>query len=104
MLSEVICLTDKKELMLPRLIGSREQVRALVQELGDLTDKTVVLNGRELRAASSSSADEFVRVVLVESSAALLEVFSGTSDFIRDVNVSAADHDVTSRLAVASAH
>jgi hypothetical protein len=104
MLSEVTDLTKTKELMLPRLIGSRDQACQLAGELGDLRDQVVTLNGRELRAASSSSADEFVQVILVEGQAARLEVLSGTPEFIRDVETSAHDHDVAARLAVASTH
>ena len=95
-------MTAKKELVLPRLVGSREQARLLVLELGDLAGQVVVLNGRELRAASASSADEFVKIIVLEGGAAALEVLSGTPDFIRDITSSADDRAVTSRVAVAT--
>ncbi len=96
-------MTDNKELMLPRLVGSRDQARQLAEELGDLTGQVVVLNGRESRAASSSAADEFVKVILVEGGATRLELLSGTPDFVRDVELSTQDHGVAEKLAVASA-
>ena len=95
---------DHMELPLPRLVGSRLAARELAQDLGDVTARTVVLNARELRAASPSSADELVKVFLVEGGAARLEVLSGTSDFIKDVEEAASDHGVSDRIAVATAH
>ena len=83
--------------------GAAGAVVAVGADVTDVFDQVVVLNGRELRAASSSSADEFVKVILVEGGATRLELLSGTPDFVRDVELSTQDHGVAEKLAVASA-
>ena len=91
-------LTDLNEVILPRLIGSRQAARRLLVAEAPLAGQTVVLNARELRSASPSAADEFVRVSLVEGDAQALEVVGGTPDFNRDLEASAQAHGVLSQL------
>jgi hypothetical protein len=92
----------KHELPLPRLIGSRPAVRALARELDDVRGHEVVLNARGLRSASPSSADEFVKVLLVDGGASSLRVVGAGPDFIEDVEKAASDHHVSSRLVTPS--
>lgn len=93
-----------KEVTLPRLIGSRETVRALLLHEAPLVDAVVLLNARELRSASASAADEFVIVALVEGSAAALEIVGATPEFAKDVETSARDYGVADKIKELSAH
>lgn len=91
-------METKRELKLPRLIGGRSSVRQLAAELGPVQGDVVVLNGRDLRSASPSSADEFVRALLLEGGATRLEVTGSGSDFIEDLEASARAHGLSARL------
>lgn len=91
-------MSEKKRITLPRLIGSRETMRRLVEEQRPLKGRVVVINARELRSASPSSADELVRFALVDEGAASLEIHGATAHFSRDLADSARMHRVESRL------
>ena len=88
--------------MLPRLIGSREAVRELLAGT-PLAGKVVVLNARELRSASPSAADEFVKFALVEGRAETLEVIAAAPHFCRDLEASSRARGVEARLKELSA-
>lgn len=85
-------------LHLPRLVGGRATVRALLDELGQLGGRAVVLNARDLRSASPSSADEFVKAILLEGHASSLEVVGSGADFIYDLEESARLRNVSGCL------
>lgn len=87
-----------RTLALPRLVGARSAVRALLAELGAIAGEDVVLNARDLRSASPSSADEFVKAILVEGGSRSLKVVGSGSDFIRDLEASAVLRGVSDRL------
>lgn len=86
------------ELVLPRLVGSRDSARALLAELGTYEGKVVVLNARNLRSASPSAADEFVKEVLTRRHARALEFVSAGPEFVRDLEAAARAHHVTDRV------
>jgi hypothetical protein len=87
-----------RTLALPRLIGARATVRALLEELGQIEGRDVVLNARDLRSASPSSADEFVKAILVEGGSRSLRVVGAGADFVHDLEQSASVHNVSDRL------
>lgn len=91
------------ELQLPRLVGSRETVRALLADLGPLHGHPVVLNARQLRSAAPSAADEFVKCALVDGGALAMEVVGAGPEFTQDLETAAADHNVSTRLRQLSA-
>src|SRR4051794_13457768 len=72
---EAHCLEDDVELVLPRLVGTREAVNDLLvdQEVPQaLAGERVLVLCRRLASASTSFADQLVKTVLVEREASEL--------------------------------
>ena len=87
------------DVRLPRLLSSVTAVDdLLVDEIEHLHGAVVVLNGRDLRAATPSSAREFVKVVLVDGGASRLELVGLPEDFELDIEVAARAHGVEERV------
>lgn len=89
------------EIVLPRLVGSRIAAQKMVANLPAFDGARVVVNCRDLRSASSSFADELVRLLLDQDPCASELVLLGVSDeFERYVKQAAsargvAEHVVT---------
>jgi hypothetical protein len=89
------------QVMLPRLVGSRESADQLLGSLPRGTPYArLVLNCRELLAASPSFADEVVKLVLVEGRASELVVLGASDEFAEYIKQSAEARDVFSQVAI----
>jgi hypothetical protein len=90
-----------QQVTLPRLVGSRESADQLLESLSpQARHERVVLNCRELLAASPSFADEIVKLVLVEGRASELVVLGADDEFVSYIRQSAEAHHVTSQVAI----
>lgn len=92
------------QVTLPRLVGSRESAADLLKFLSpDTRDERVVINCRELLAASPSFADEIVKLVLVEGRASELVVVGADEEFVNYIVDSAKAHGVATQVAIHAA-
>jgi hypothetical protein len=89
-------------LPLPPLVGTRHRAQALAAKIpDDLTGATVIVDGRNLLAATESFADELVRILVVERHAAMMTVRNITdADFAGWVLERAKTHGVADRVHV----
>jgi len=86
-------------LEMPRLTGSRLSARQLAEQLPATTmGDCVVLDARQMEAASQSFADELVVQVFVNRAASTFEVIEPTQRFARHLLVSAQNLGYADRL------
>ncbi len=84
---------------LPRLVGSREAAKRLIEASGEsIRGERVVVNGRELRSATTSFVNELVKVVLRDEQASELVVLGGSPEFLTQVHAAARAQDVDDRV------
>lgn len=89
------------QVTLPRLVGSRESANELLESLPPNTrDERLVLNCRELLAASPSFADEIVKLALVEGRVSELVVLGASEEFASYILQAAEARDVGTQVAI----
>lgn len=90
--------------VLPRLAGSREAARRIVDSAErPIADHEVVFDCRQLRSAPPSFADEVVLATLVEGHASKLVLLDPSDEFERYVREAAVRRDVDSLVVSESA-
>lgn len=89
-------------LPLPPLVGTRRRAQALVHDLpGDLHGAAVVIDCRELVAATESFADELIDLLVLQRGAQRLDFVNVTdSEFANWVDERAAAQGVEDRVTV----
>lgn len=88
-------------LEMPPRTGNRDAAREFVASLPtDLTDKTVVLNGKRLVASASSHMDELIKVILEERKAVRLTIVGATEIANEFARSSASRRGVAQRLEI----
>jgi hypothetical protein len=86
-------------IVLPRIVGTRPSARALLREVPTRLDgEDVVLDCRGLVDGTASFADEMVKAVLVDRTAASLVALGPGQDFATDLAAAAHDHGVLDRF------
>lgn len=89
-------------LPLPPLVGTRHRAQALVAQIPDeLAGATVIVDGRNLLAATESFADELVQIVVVDRGADMMIVRNVTDpEFAAWIRARAKEHGVADRVRV----
>lgn len=67
----VLDFQKEVEIKLPRLAGSRKLAEELVRKAGDLSDKRVVVNTRELKSAPPSFVEELYTQIAMQGPASI---------------------------------
>jgi hypothetical protein len=94
-----------EQLRLPRLVGTREAVRDVLDEQGvrpTLAGEQVVVLARDLASGSTSFADELVKELLCERDAAELSLVGAPERFVEHVRAAAARRGVADKVHVRS--
>ena len=88
-------------LPLPPMVGSRKRAHVLADSLGGLQGKRVVVDCRDLIAATESFADELITEILIKRDAAEMHFINVSDlDFANWVDEHARIHDVGQRVKV----
>lgn len=89
-------------LVLPHLVAGRDLADAMIDRLGDLDNRTVVVDARRTATGSPSFASQLVHRVLADGGADRLVVVGAPSRFAEQITASASALGVAARLDLAA--
>jgi hypothetical protein len=86
------------QIVLPRLVGSRQAADAFVDQLPGVKEEAVAVICRDLLSGTASFADQLVKRLLVDGGADQLLLVGADAEFSQLVRDAAAARDVTGQL------
>jgi uncharacterized Fe-S center protein len=75
-------VTNQADLYLPLFVAGRDFADDVVDRLGEVTDRTIVVDATQLSSGTSSFAAELVRRILVDGKATELIIVGAPEQFV----------------------